>query len=469
MGSISAPSTPLTRLCARRLQQIATQPLASDLSSKASLAILDTLSSISAGLQAPWAPSVAAYASTRSPGPCYTWASKTSTTAESAAFCNSLLAHSAIRDDMHLPSNSHIGGIVISAALAIVQRDSGISGEQLLKAVVAGYEMAALLGTAFQQTEGYNRHIRPSGSCGAFGAAAAALIANWGKEGVDEDVATNALAFAANMSSGFNQWAWTGGVEIYTEMGTASQSGIQAFDIAKVGLQCSEDVLEGKAGYFAAFSVGEKAKKIFVDWLESDIGRGIREVTFKPVPGCNYAQTPIAVGMRASKPFQEKKKQNPELSIETIVVRSTSAAKNYPGCDNPAQQFETVQQTKMSIQYGVSAMILYGTPSEENFMRFDDKDILELVSKCSIEPLEEFDQGMKAERRQPARVEVKLSDGSTITEQLDDVPWVDAAGVRKRFLAEVPALSKSGGEDAMKSILELAGQSDAAQIMSSLQ
>lgn len=104
---------------------------------------------------------------------------------------------------MHLKSNSHIGGIIISASLALAQRDAW-NGDQLLKGIVGGYEAASLLGVAVQQSPGYNRHIRPSGICGAFGAAAAVVVA----QRFDENVAVNALAFAANMSSGFNEWAW---------------------------------------------------------------------------------------------------------------------------------------------------------------------------------------------------------------------------------------------------------------------
>ena len=78
---------------------------------------------------------------------------------------------------MHLKSNSHIGGIVISAALALAQRD-GWTGEQLLKAIVGGYEASSLLGVAVQQSPGYNRHIRPSGICGAFGAAVNSAFRN---------------------------------------------------------------------------------------------------------------------------------------------------------------------------------------------------------------------------------------------------------------------------------------------------
>lgn len=454
MGSISQ-ETPLTRLCARRLEQIAKEPISQELKEKATVAILDYLSSIAAGLQAPWAPDVATYAKAKAGDSSYTWATGENVSAETAAFCNALLAHSAIRDDMHLPSNSHIGSMVISATLAVAQRDR-LSGENVLKAIVAGYEMSAILGTAFQQSEGYNRHIRPSGSCGAFGAAAAALVAN--SSSFDEDIATNALAFAANMASGFNQWAWTGGVEIYTEMGTAASSGIIAYDIAKAGLKCSEDVLEGKAGFFAAFNVGSAAAQKVTEWLSnSEIGRGITEVTFKPVPGCNYAQTPIAVALRASKAFREKISSSAD--IEEIAVRSTSAAKNYPGCDNPAKVFETVQQTKMSIQFGVSACLLYGVASEDLFKRFKDQKIMELVAKCSITPEEVFDRGMRAERRQPASVEVRFVDGSTVKEELADVPWFTPDGVRERFLTEVRGLTGSGQEN---DVLEAVGAIGAA-------
>jgi 2-methylcitrate dehydratase PrpD len=454
----------LARQCARRAHRIATSPLSSELQEKATLAILDYLSSVAAGLQAPWASSVGGYARSKPKGPCYTWASKSNVDAETAAFCNGFLGHSAIRDDMHLQSNSHIGSMTISSVLAVAQRD-GAAGEKMLKAIVAGYEMSAVLGAAFQQTKGYNQHIRPSGSCGAFGVAAALAVLSSGE--FNEDVATHAMAFAANMSSGFNQWAWSGGQEANAEMGTAASSGIIAYDLARAGLQCSEDVLEGKAGLFNAFNVSDSAQSKFQDWLSnSDAGRGLREVTFKPVPGCNYAQTPIAAATRLHKPFQEKKSNNASLEIEEIQVRSTSAAKIYPGCDNAAKKYNTVPQTKMSIQYGVSAVLLYGKPTEGLFQKFDDKAIPALAARCSISPLSEYDDQMRSDRRQPASVILKLSDGTTLEEHLKDVPWLNAAAVKTRFSEEVRSLVKNGRtESLLQTILSLGQQPDCSEMM----
>ena len=65
--------------------------------------------------------------------------------AEVAAFANAAIAHSVIRDDMHLGAGAHIGVMVIPAALALAERE-GWTGSQLLKGIVGGYDMCVALG-----------------------------------------------------------------------------------------------------------------------------------------------------------------------------------------------------------------------------------------------------------------------------------------------------------------------------------
>ncbi|KAF2104487.1 2-methylcitrate dehydratase PrpD [Rhizodiscina lignyota] len=425
----------LTRLTARRLRQIASNNVPTHLKEKAALAVLDYLGAVASGFQAPWAPQVVQYARKRKGVPeSYAWGLGEDTSAETAAFVNSVLAHSAIRDDMHLKSNSHIGSMVISAALALAQRE-GWTGEQLLKGIIGAYDAASFLGVAVQQSPGYNRHIRPSGICGAFGSAAAAIAAT----NVSEEVAVNALAFAANMASGFNEWAWIGGTEIYVEMGTASQSGIAAFDLANAGMQCSETILEGRAGLFAAFNASQ-GESLFRKGLAGEIGKGLMDIRFKPVPGCNYAQTPLATALRCTK--------NHDLSagIKRVVVDCTIGAKNYPGCDNPGP-FSTIQETKMSIQFGVCGALLNGNVSEQLFKKYHDATITKMAAECVVEAAKEYDQSF-SEGRQPARVEVTLADGTTVKEELPDVPWVDSNGVVSRFLEDTKPMLSS--EDSRK-------------------
>jgi delta1-piperideine-2-carboxylate reductase len=461
-------SVGLVRLAARRLHTIATTPLTRALKAKASLTILDYLGAVASGLSQPWASSILRYAQGTRSAPQSSSSFALFVDTEKTAFLLAALAHSAIRDDMHLPSNSHIGSIAISAALSLAHRDKW-SGEQLLRAVVGAYEMSALLGTAIQQSESHNKYFRPSGLCGAFGAAGAAVTASiMTQASVDserqEDVAVSALCFAANMASGFNQWAWTGGMEIFTEMGTAASAGITAFDLSNAGMRCSEDVLEGKAGCFAALGVQGKADVIFREWVEdAGVGRGIMEVTLKPVPGCNYAQTPVAVALKVADSLKRLGLDGPE--IEAVTVMTTRAAKSYPGCDNKGP-FKTMQQTKMSIQFGVCAVLLQGSVSEALFARFEDEEITKLTHKCDLKALPEFDEEFK-EGRQPARVEVRFKDGSSITEELANVPWLERDAVVERFRKETKEtlLSEHDVKKVESMLTDLQGLTDVGHVL----
>ena len=240
-------------------------------------------------------------------------------------------------------------------------------------------------------------------------------------------------------------------------MGTASQAGITAIGLAKAGMECSETLLEGRAGLFAALDASE-GTTLFQKGLSADIGKGIMDIRFKPVPGCNYAQTPLAVALRVAQ------KHDLAGGIKAVRVGCTTGAKNYPGCDNGGP-FSTVQQTKMSIQFGVCAVLLHGKVSEEIFSKYDSQEITALASKCIVEPLPEYAEPFK-QGRQPAKVEVTLSDGETVTEELSDVPWLDAKAVTDRLHEEMKPIMDS--EDSRKNLIqavqELGGSKDCSKL-----
>ncbi|KAJ9498551.1 hypothetical protein H2202_005736 [Exophiala xenobiotica] len=432
----SSPEMSLTRLAARRLQSIVSGQLSPEVREKVVVCLVDYHGAVQTGLSSPWSAILIKYASTR-PGPAeaHAWGTKSKVSAEAAAFVNAALAHSrqtspyqankisAIRDDMHLESCSHIGSIVISAATALAQRDHW-SGEQLVRSVVAGYEMAALLGTAIRASGNFNPHFRPSGLVGAFGAASAAIAGY----GCSEDVAVSALGFALNAACGLNEWAWAGGLEIFAEMGTASRSGVQSYDLADAGLHCSDTVLEGRDGMFQALGVGSSGAETFRDWIaRSGIGKGIMDVRFKPVAGCNFAQTPLAAAL--------KLRLDRPLDTQKIIVTATSQAVKYPGCDN-AGPLENIQQSKMSIQYGVCAALIFGRLDEEVFSKVDNHQIAGMMGKCEVKASSQFDQEFQ-KGLQPAQVEVLLADGTRLCQNLDDVPWLNPEEVNSRVRVEM--------------------------------
>ncbi len=359
--------------------------------------------------------------------------------AEVAAFTNAAIAHSVIRDDMHLQAGAHIGVMVIPAALALAERD-GWDADQLLKGVVGGYEMAAFLGAALRSSKSSNEHFRPSGIIGAFGAAGAAIAGAAQRDPrVTTDVAANALGLAANMGSGFNEWAWAGGSEIITQMGSAARGGLFSFDLAVAGIESSATALEGRSGLFAAHALAGGAHVAALQFetqlSKSGIGAGITGARFKPYAGCNFVQTPIATASVLSKTIVERG-QAVEDIVGVIIVTST-AARKYPGC-NFQGPFQTVQQSKMSLQYAVSAAISFrGQMSEESYVQFQNETLQHLIEACAAEADSAYAVALSKEGKQPCRITVQTRDGTEYTEALDDVPWLGADAVKDRCKTEL--------------------------------
>lgn len=356
------------------------------------------------------------------------WGLDYSVAAADAAFGNAVTAHGLIRDDMHIGSGGHIGVLVIPAMLALAQRER-LPGIALSRGIVAGYHMAANLGLAIR-TGAKTHHFRPSGMIGAFGATAGAIAAMR----PDEDAAASALGFAANFAAGLNEWPWSGGQEIYVHAGIAARNGLTAFDLSRTGLKASEQTLEGRDGMFAAFGAGPDANALFTQGLSNR--SAILDVRHKPFAGCNYIQTPIgaALALRRRTGLQAR-------DIDAIAVSTFSVAREYPGCDC-AGPFESVQQSKMSIQYGVSAALLYGNVDEAAYSNFRDPGLTELLGRCST--VTDPDMEGAFPLTQPARVEVRLKNGAIISEALEDVPWLSDAEVEARFRKAAGSLGIMG-------------------------
>lgn len=321
-----------------------------------------------------------------------------------------------------------MGGIVVSTVLALSQRDNW-SGEQIIRGIVGGYEMGAVLGTAIRSGGSFNKHLRASALIGAFASAASTIAAT----NPDEEVAINALSLAANMACGVNEWAHTGGMELYVQNGVASRAGITSYDLARCGIQSSDTVLEGHDGLFQAVNAGPGAAEVFDSWIQtSQVGRGILDVRFKPLPTCNFTQTSSALGLRLARRGLDL------AAVDMISITTTSTAVTYPGCNDPGP-LKSSASGKLGIQYGVCAALAFGRLDEAILGRVHDPVINRLMAKCSIAVDSEYDIKFK-EGLQPAKVEVVLRDGTVVEESAPDVPWLTGEGVVSRFLEEISTL-----------------------------
>jgi 2-methylcitrate dehydratase PrpD len=102
------------------------------------------------------------------------------------------------------------------------------------------------------------RGFHNPGTQGPFGAAAAV-----GKlYGLDEDRLTDALGIAGSSSAGLLEFAWSGGDTKRLHLGRAGQLGLESALLARQGVRGPATVLEGRYGYFNAFSTPPRLERL---------------------------------------------------------------------------------------------------------------------------------------------------------------------------------------------------------------
>ncbi len=167
-----------------------------------------------------------------------------------AALANGTAAHGFELDDVHDPSVSHPGAVVIPAALAVAENPA-LCGGELLVAIVAGYELAARMGAA--AGEGLvERGFHPTSAGCAFGSAAAAGSCL----GLDADRMQNALGVAASFASGLMEFSQDpkGTMIKRLHAGWASQAGVVAAQLAANGFTGPSRFADGRYGFLNVFS-----------------------------------------------------------------------------------------------------------------------------------------------------------------------------------------------------------------------
>lgn len=361
-----------------------------------------------------------------------------------AAFVNAVMGHGLVREDMHAASISHLGVAVIPAVLALAQLRRA-SGRELLAAIVAGYEVGARIGRALMDPD-LARMRRPTGLTGPIGAAAAGALLL----GLDQAQTTSALALAANTTAGLNEWGHTGGSEMYFHPGFAARNAVTAVLLAEAGAFASPSALDGEAGLFT--SLGKRASadavRLFTGSPE------ILAVYHKPVPACNFAQTPTQVALTLARAGK-----CPPGRIEAITIRVPRAGAAYPGCDFRGP-FAHVLQAKMSIQYNVAATLLTGDASEANFGLLEDAALQRLLARTRLEVDAAMTRAYPAQ--QGGAVEVLLVDGTRHDERLPDVVNATSAEVRERFRAAAAVRLGAGAAARIEQLIEQLQDSDDA-------
>ena len=133
--------TPVINELATYIAGAATRPLPEAVQEKTKHHVLDTIAAMVSGTNLLPGQRAIAYAASRGGVEEATVAGTSIvTTVEYAALANGMLAHSDETDDSHAASQTHPGAGIVSAALAMAEREHR-GGEALLRAVTLGYDV----------------------------------------------------------------------------------------------------------------------------------------------------------------------------------------------------------------------------------------------------------------------------------------------------------------------------------------
>ena len=177
------------------------------------------------------------------------------TTTVNAALANAMCAHSDETDDFEPVTKAHPGSSVVPAALAMGEYE-GRSGQDLIRAVALGYDLACRLLMALGPDLVRGSHRSAEGTASTFGAlGAAASLAQ-----LDEQGMRYAISYSSQQVSGL--WSWVKDKDhiekAFDFAGMGARNGVTAVTMVQAGMTGVNDVLDGTNNLFIALSTDPK-------------------------------------------------------------------------------------------------------------------------------------------------------------------------------------------------------------------
>ena len=173
------------------------------------------------------------------------------TNALSAALANGMCGHADETDDTHPPSLTHPGTSVVPAAMAIGEM-RGLTGLQVLRAIVLGYDICARLLLSVRPMP----FLRSGHHAGAFGQAFGAAAAAAALLDLDARQVRHMLSYTAQQAAGlYTMFRDPEHIEkAYATGGMPAQNGTQAALMVQSGFTGVDDVFSGERDFFFTFA-----------------------------------------------------------------------------------------------------------------------------------------------------------------------------------------------------------------------
>jgi len=274
------------------------------------------------------------------------WATQTDMDNKRKALLMGALTHITETDDLHRASVSHPGCVVVPAVLSLGEK-LGADAEQMLRAILHGFEAMCRIGAAVGPA--HYRVWHNTATCGPFGSAmaAASLL------GLSAQQTLDALGNAGTQSSGFWQFMETGAMSKHLHAGRACESGMLAAELAVFGFTGSPEILEGRKGFFTAMCNDPDPGRILDD---PNSAWQLCLTSIKPWPSCRHTHPIIDCALEIHQMLDNNQ-------VRKIDIKTYQAALDV--CDCPAPESE--YQAKSSLYHTAAIAVLDGVVGLDSF------------------------------------------------------------------------------------------------------
>ena len=299
-----------------------------------------------------------------------------------AALANGTAAHSLELDDVVNEASLHPAVAIMSAALG-AGHIAGCSGRELIEGIVVGYEVMIRLGFTLDPAAHYARGFHPTGTCGTMGSAVtAAKILKLDRRGM-----TNALGIAGSQAAASMEFLTDGAFTKRLHPGWAAHSGIIAALLAGEGFTGPASILEGKYGFFHAYSAKSTPSRLMEGW---GAPYRVMRTSIKPHACCRYKQGPIDGILEIMNKHRLKASDIQEVSLGILKAGFPIVADPEEHKYNP----KSVVDAQFSMPFGAAVAVLYGRASlnEYTLEKVESSEVKEMMRRITCVKDPELDK-----------------------------------------------------------------------------
>jgi aconitate decarboxylase len=317
--------------------------------------------------------------------------------AASAAMVNAYQIHAQEFDCVHDRAVVHPMTVILSSLLAAAERQKGVSGERLLRALVAGTEVAVNLGLSSRAPM---RFFRPA-NAGGFGATVGLAML----EGLDDEQMRDALGIYYGACGGTMQAHVEASPQLAMQMGFAARNAVTAVALACRGMPGPRAPFTGRFGYFALFEGAADLSPF------ETLGRlwRTRELSHKPFPSGRATHAGLD-GLRrllGARPAGAREAAAVRFFVPPLVARLVG---------RPAVAGMAPGYARLCLPYVGAVVLRRGEVGLEDFTPAALRDPATLAFAQRVEVVEDGNPDPNA--LAPQRVEIELSGGGRLETEI---------------------------------------------------